>query len=939
MLRAMERPPSAHSAGRSGGATKSAEPSDADLVLAVAQRRDVAAFEQLYQRYERPAYNLARYLTVSSAAAEEAVQEAMMRVWRSASNFRPDGRFKGWFLAIVADCSMELVRRKSREQARVERHARNQPRDAAEDPGDDMERHELNGALHRQMEQLDPLDRRLLALYYGADMTQKEIGRVLDVPQTTVSMKLRDALAKLRTGLTAAGFAAAVPMLETGQLGDALLGGAQAPAVLHGKILKGLSSVARHSARTGAAASKGAAGVWAAVTVCAAVAAGGAAWWAADRESVPAPVDGSAQGPAAAASFYKHWDFNSPGEQEDFTVTEGAWQWVEGKGSDGSACMETTAPKFVASFKLPPGVTQPLVFEFEAIPLSNGGALGPAAAVSIVRSDGAACLFDNLGDPPPKGAKWRRYSQYLKDGWWDGWVEGKHISLIAYDGVHLDELAVVTRGQFRIDSLTVRSAKPEEVPDTAMFQKALAAIPLEKRVARVPLAGLPQAFPDRPVEAVFFRLAEPGKKAFLKVWDFNVAEPYPEFQTVAGKVLWLNAGGPDGSGSIETTEDLTAIYFELPKDAVLPLEIAFRATALEPPKKDVVAAAVGFTEFGAWSAAFRNLPMAELPHGEAAWCSFRTVLTERFSDGWVEGKRYGLYAYDKARAGKVGLVLKGRMRLDDLSVRNLAPEDVPDVSAYAAAIDRIPPEKRTGTVPAPELGAGTQGRSPLIAFVVSGAQRAPYHQVWDLTKEGLPEKDFKMGNLWHHVPCGDGGMCLQSEDEKNGLSFRLEKLNVPVRLRVEARPLPVPASSEVFVYPRYLATKHAAFFHNVGGPAPRFAQGEWFRYEFILHGDLVEHRINGTRILATWLDPEPGSPMWLIFDGPHQMRRIEIEEMRVEDLPDVTPLRKALQAIPGGKRLGRVDLPAGEGIPSGAYLEFDPKRLMEQIQIGGRAQP
>lgn len=718
MLKAMNRPPSAQPAGQTGGAS---EPSDADLVLAVAERRDVAAFEQLYHRYERPAYNLARYLTVSAAAAEEAVQEAMMRLWRSASNFRPDGRFKGWFLAIVADCSMDQVRRKSREKARVERHAKNQLLESPKDPGADVERHELNRALNRHMEQLDPLDRRLLALYYGADMTQQEIGRVLDVPQTTVSMKLREALGKLRAGLTTAGFAGAVPMLEAGQLGDALLGGAQAPALLHGKVLKGLSSVARHSARAGAAAPKGGAGIWAAVTLCVAAAAGGGYFWS------------NAQQPAESAP------------------------------------------------------------------------LRPA-----------------------------------------------------------------------------------------------------------PAAG----------------------GAYLKIWDFNVTKPYPEFTVSLGKLKWLDGGGPDGSGSIESDAEVTAIFFELPKGAPLPLEITFRATALDPPQKDVVAAAVGYAEFGAWSAAFRNLPMPELPYGEKAWCSFRTVLTDRFSDGWVDGKRFGLFAYDNARAGKVGLVLKGRMRLDDLAIRKLAPEDVPDVSAFAAAVDRIPPQERTGAVPAPELGADGPGRIPFIAFVPSGALRAPYHRVWDLTKDTLPDQDFRMGNMWNHVPYQDGAKCLQSDVEKNGLFFRLEKLNVPVRLRVEARPVPGPAAKEVFVYPRHLSMKHAAFFHAIGGPAPRIAEGEWFRYEFFLYGDVVEHRLNGTRILATWLEPEPGSPMWLIFDGPHQLRRIEIDEMKPEDVPDVAPLRKALRAIPAAKRSGRVDLPAGDGIPAGAHLEFDPKRLMEQLQIG-----
>lgn len=351
MLRAMDRPRNARPADPAGGA---AEPSDAELVLAIAERRDVAAFELLYHRYERPAYNLARYLTVSNASAEEAVQEAMMRVWRSASNFRPDGRFKSWFLAIVADCSIDQVRRNSREKARAERHAKDQPRENTKDPGADMERHELTRALHRQMEQLDALDRRLLALYYGADMSQQEIGRVLDVPQTTVSMKLRDALVKLRSGLTSAGFAGAVPMLEAGHLGDALLGGVQAPALLHGKVLAGLSSVARHSARGGTAASKGGAGVWTAVTLCAMAAAAGGYYWATSQPTAkPASSAATAQAPAGDPKYLKRWDFNVTKPYPELAVGQGKLNWLRGGGPDGSGSIESDAEVTAIFFELP----------------------------------------------------------------------------------------------------------------------------------------------------------------------------------------------------------------------------------------------------------------------------------------------------------------------------------------------------------------------------------------------------------------------------------------------------------------------------------------------------------------------------------------------------------------------------------------------------------
>src|SRR5215208_3414135 len=86
------------------------EPTDETLVARVAVG-DLAAFSLLYERYERPVYVMATHL-LGAAEAEDVVQEAFLRLWRSAAQFdETRGRFAPWLLAIARHEVLARLRR------------------------------------------------------------------------------------------------------------------------------------------------------------------------------------------------------------------------------------------------------------------------------------------------------------------------------------------------------------------------------------------------------------------------------------------------------------------------------------------------------------------------------------------------------------------------------------------------------------------------------------------------------------------------------------------------------------------------------------------------------------------------------------------------------------------------------------------------------------
>src|SRR5438045_1678620 len=93
---------------------------DAQLLAAIAQSRDQLAFDELLRREERDAFNVAHHITGRRDAAEEVVQDAMMRVWASAATYRGEGQVRGWLLRIVAHESIHLIRARKRKSATMD---------------------------------------------------------------------------------------------------------------------------------------------------------------------------------------------------------------------------------------------------------------------------------------------------------------------------------------------------------------------------------------------------------------------------------------------------------------------------------------------------------------------------------------------------------------------------------------------------------------------------------------------------------------------------------------------------------------------------------------------------------------------------------------------------------------------------------------------------
>ncbi len=86
--------------------------SEETLWLEQARNGDKQAFGKLIEAYQRPVYNLAYRMLNNSREAEEAAQEAFIRVYTRIDSYNPKHKFSTWVLSITSNYCIDLIRKR-----------------------------------------------------------------------------------------------------------------------------------------------------------------------------------------------------------------------------------------------------------------------------------------------------------------------------------------------------------------------------------------------------------------------------------------------------------------------------------------------------------------------------------------------------------------------------------------------------------------------------------------------------------------------------------------------------------------------------------------------------------------------------------------------------------------------------------------------------------
>ena len=167
-----------------------------DHLLQRIARGDTTAFEEIYRRYGRTAYGLARRLGAPPEQAEDIVQEAFLALWRSAGQYSvARGSIKTWLSTIVRNRVTDAWRRASARPSEVPVDREPEVPALTGIPTPD------HMALRMQLATLPVDQRKAVVLSFFGGFTHEEIAAACDTPLGPVKGRLRLGLDKLRLQL------------------------------------------------------------------------------------------------------------------------------------------------------------------------------------------------------------------------------------------------------------------------------------------------------------------------------------------------------------------------------------------------------------------------------------------------------------------------------------------------------------------------------------------------------------------------------------------------------------------------------------------------------------------------------------------------------------------------------------------------------------------
>jgi len=179
-----------------------------DDLIEKARQGDQEAFRQLWEAHHAVAMAAALRLCHHRALAEEITQGAFLLAWGGLPRFHIGSPFRPWLMRILYRHALDVMERQ-----------RTYLRPVSIDEVIELERHVVPGAgtfvnedlqervaereeLRQALTQLNADQRQVIALRYGADLTEADIAQVLGCPVGTIKSRLNRAREHLRVLLT-----------------------------------------------------------------------------------------------------------------------------------------------------------------------------------------------------------------------------------------------------------------------------------------------------------------------------------------------------------------------------------------------------------------------------------------------------------------------------------------------------------------------------------------------------------------------------------------------------------------------------------------------------------------------------------------------------------------------------------------------------------------
>ena len=158
---------------------------------------DQSTLVAAYGAHRAAAYSLAYGILGDGSAAEDAVQDAFVKLWRGAVQFDPSrGSMRGLLLTITRHTSIDAIRRRTRRKS-SERTYSTGLTHVTDGPECTIERSEHARGIRRALAEVPSGQRTVLEMAYFTGLTRAQIAAEMAIPVGTVKSRIRLGLRRL----------------------------------------------------------------------------------------------------------------------------------------------------------------------------------------------------------------------------------------------------------------------------------------------------------------------------------------------------------------------------------------------------------------------------------------------------------------------------------------------------------------------------------------------------------------------------------------------------------------------------------------------------------------------------------------------------------------------------------------------------------------------
>jgi RNA polymerase sigma-70 factor (ECF subfamily) len=175
---------------------------DDEVLIRLIEADNADSMSELYDRYSRLVFSLARNIVGDPGTAEEITLDVFTLIWEKAGTYNPEkAKVRTWMTTITRNRSIDELRRQGSRPERlvVDLFQVSSSQVLVDNSLEDVAQASLNRQrIRKAVSQLPDDQKAALQLAYFKGYTHRQIADLLDQPLGTVKTRIRLAMGKLR---------------------------------------------------------------------------------------------------------------------------------------------------------------------------------------------------------------------------------------------------------------------------------------------------------------------------------------------------------------------------------------------------------------------------------------------------------------------------------------------------------------------------------------------------------------------------------------------------------------------------------------------------------------------------------------------------------------------------------------------------------------------